>query len=571
MSKTRKIVGKFAPYSRLASRYLLFSLVIALLPLFILSLLYDNYVVELIEEVTDQKNTTQVVAYENTVRHFIKERAQELDDLKAQFDRPQFYQSDQTEDLIPELEAIVRVLLDNKSIYGVVFYNAENKIVRTFPSDLNFIKKPGRLPYVNSDQLKVLGPSTPENGLPSWFILKSQVNAGEEGIGLVLRFATLTGFMNDFSVPGIREAYLKTPDGKFYDAAGRAQDLPNRAKLRNVIEILPGWQVYLDHDTSVTIPQSKQVRYFLILTAIITALVILYLNYSVSNRINKQIGHLLRRVEKVAQGDINTPLKVSGNWEIHNLSLSIESMRNQLRKFIRSSLEMERRASLGQMAAGVAHEVRNPLATINTAVQALSKTETDQEKLELMGIMSDEISRTNTVIEDLLDYARPRDPQPELFEVQELIDHTKTLADVVAKKQHITILAEIKSDPSTPLTIYGDPVHMRQVLLNLVLNGLQAMEGMKGGHVLIRARLHKEGCELAIADEGEGIDPEKIARIVEPFFTTKAQGTGLGLSICSSLISRNHGTMTFESEPGKGTTVLLNLPRKAWQEENEKG
>ena len=571
MSKTKNIFGKFAPYSRLASRYLLFSLVLALLPLFVLSILYDNYVVELIEKITDQKNTTQVVAYENTVHHFVKERAQELDDLKAQFDRPQFYEQDQEESLIPELEALVRVLVDNKSIYGIVFFDRQENIVRSFPSDLSFVAETDKLPRVKSDQIDVIGPATPANGLPSWFILKSPLNDKKEGIGLVLRFATLASFMNDFSVPGIREPYLRAPDGMYYDSAGSVQSQPDTEDFRKIIEVLPGWELYLDHEKTSAFPQSKQVRYFLMLTAAFTALVILYLNYSVSNRINRQIGHLLRRVEKVAQGDINTPLKVSGNWEIHNLSLSIESMRHQLRKFIRSNLEMERRASLGQMAAGVAHEVRNPLATINTAVQALSKTETDREKLELMGIMSDEISRTNTVIEDLLDYARPRDPQPELFEVQELIDHTKTLADVMAKKQMAKILTRVESDGAEPLTIYGDPVHMRQVLLNLVLNALQAMENIENAAVVIHAQKGTEGSELIISDIGEGIAPDKLARIVEPFFTTKSQGTGLGLSICSSLISRNHGKMNFESEVGKGTTVRLILPNAPWQHNEDKG
>ncbi len=573
MRKMKSGLTWFAPYSRVASRYIIFSLTAALFPIVVLSALYDNYFVELINKVTDKKNTAQIVAYENTVRHFFKEREIELDDLKDQFDHPRFYQANGDFDLVPELEAILRVLSDTKYIYAILFYGDDGQVVHTFPSNSPLAPYDQNNQVTDYQNMEIIGPSHSEIGLPSWVVMKNSFDArqSKRGIGLVIRFSSLTRFMDDFILHGFRQAYLQVGDGRYFDTSGL--DLQGRPSglLEDVSEILPGWKMYLRDESAKVIPPSQQVRYMLLLTTLFTVCVILYVHYSIGYRLNEQVGRLVKRVERVAQGDINTPLKVAGNWEIHRLSVAIESMRNQLQKFIRSNLEMERQASLGQMAAGIAHEVRNPLTTLNTAVQALAKQEKESEKLELLEIMGDEISRTNTVIKGLLDYARPRDPEPCLIAVRALFEHTKVLADVVAKKYHSRIELFIEEDAENILTLFGDSIHLRQVVLNLVLNGLQAMEGKKKGLLEITARRQGDHCVIAIKDEGCGIPEHALARVLEPFFTTKPYGTGLGLAICASLVERNQGTMNIESDPGSGTTVTLRMPILRWTyQENEK-
>lgn len=573
MRKMKSGLTWFAPYSRVASRYIIFSLTAALLPIVVLSALYDNYFVELINKVSDKKNTAQIVAYENTVRHFFKEREIELDDLKDQFDHPRFYQAGGDFDLVPELEAILRVLSDTKYIYAILFYGDDGQVVHTFPSNSPLAPYDQNNQVTDYQNMEIIGPSHSEIGLPSWVVMKNSFDAqqSKRGIGLVIRFSSLTRFMDDFILHGFRQAYLQVGDGRYFDTSGL--DLQGRPSglLEDVSEILPGWKMYLRDESAKVIPPSQQVRYMLLLTTLFTVCVILYVHYSIGYRLNEQVGRLVKRVERVAQGDINTPLKVAGNWEIHRLSVAIESMRNQLQKFIRSNLEMERQASLGQMAAGIAHEVRNPLTTLNTAVQALAKQEKESEKLELLEIMGDEISRTNTVIKGLLDYARPRDPEPCLIAVRALFEHAKVLADVVAKKYHSRIELFIEEDAENILTLFGDSIHLRQVVLNLVLNGLQAMEGKKKGLLEITARRQGDHCVIAIKDEGCGIPEHALARVLEPFFTTKPYGTGLGLAICASLVERNQGTMTIESDPGSGTTVILHMPILRWTyQENEK-
>lgn len=563
----------FAPYRSVASRYIIFSLTAALLPIVVLSALYDNYFVGLINKVTDKQNSAQIVAYENTVRHFFKEREIELGDLKDQFDSPRFYDLNATFDLVPELEALLRVLSDTKYIYAILFYGDDGQVVHTFPSNSPLAPYGQDLSVTTHEGMEILGPSQSEIGLPSWIVMKDYFDKSESnrGIGLVIRFSSLTRFMDDFSLHGFRQAYLQVGDGRYFDASGLMQDHRPDGALENVSEILPGWNMFVRDESAKVTPPSEQVRYMLLLTTLFTVCVILFVHYSIGYRLNEQVRKLVKRVERVAQGDINTPLKVDGNWEIHQLSVAIESMRYQLQKFIRTNLEMERQASLGQMAAGIAHEVRNPLTTLNTAVQALAKQEKEPEKQELLEIMGDEISRTNTVIKGLLDYARPRDPEPSMIAVRALFEHTKVLADVVAKKYHSSIELFIEEDAENMLTLFGDAVHLKQVLLNLVLNGLQAMEGKNKGVLNITAKREGEHCVIDITDQGCGIPEHALARVLEPFFTTKSYGTGLGLSICASLVERNQGTMTFKSDANVGTTVSLRMPVLRWTyQENQK-
>jgi len=570
--KNMKQRGK-VPYYRLASRYLVFSLIVALLPIIALSALYNNYFSDLVSKISDHQNAVQVVAYENATNHFLIERELELGDLLDQFDHPKFFEEQTDQPFSLALETILRVLVDTPYTYGVVFFGEDGQVVRSFPSKIIFNPSIEGLSYSKVGDLDVFGPSKPSFDLPGWFILKRSSNEfknekskSKKGIGLVLRFATLTGFMHSLTVSGLRKPTLETPDKIFYDAVGLVQKNQNDQDLQLLSEVIPGWKLFLSKTAIRTASPITQVRYFLLLTALLTALVILYLHYDISYRLNYQIDRLVRRVERVARGDIDTPLKVSGRWEINRLSIAIESMRSQLKKFIRSNLEMERRASLGQMAAGVAHEVRNPLTIINTAVSALTKTEKNPERLELMGIMKDEIDRTNMVISDLLDYAKPREPEPISVKISDVFESIKILIAATAKQQNVDVISEIFKPENGDLFVWGDPVHLRQILMNLVLNGLQSMEQKEGGQLTLRAFCENEKCHILVEDQGCGISDEELSRMSEPFFTTKPSGVGLGLAICSSLISTNDGRLSFESKLGEGTVTSIILPIKPLQE-----
>lgn len=558
MPKSDKKMKILPSYNRLASRYLIFSLIAALSPIIVLSALYDNFFVNLENKISDHQNTAQVITYENATRNFLQERELELDDLVDQFDHHRFFQEGPPQPFGLELDSILRVLVDTPYTYGVAFFNKQGKIIRTFPSQMNLELELEGLHSSNVKKMDVIGPSVPAIDLPRWFVLKRTFSdTDQRGIGLILRFATMTTFMRPLVIPGIRKPTLQTPRGVYSDSVGLVLPKQDPGKLQLASEIIPGWKLFLSNDSVNVAPPISQIRFFLLFAAIISALVILYLHYDVSFRLNRQIDKLISRVERVAQGGIDTPLKITGSWEIKRLSGAIESMRNQLQSFIRSSLEMERRASLGQLAAGVAHEIRNPLATINTTIDALYRIENNPEKKELMEIISDEIERTNMVITDMLNFARPREPEPQELIIDEIFNSVRFLVEASAEKQGNIF----KISPcSKEITTWCDAIHLRQILMNLLLNGLQAMEGKPKGVLHLFAYQKNENCVITVTDQGCGIPPEKIKRITEPFFTTKASGTGLGLAICSGLITKNGGKLIINSTFKQGTEVTITIP-----------
>jgi len=218
----------------------------------------------------------------------------------------------------------------------------------------------------------------------------------------------------------------------------------------------------------------------------------------------------------------------------------------------------ERLASVGRLASGVAHEIRNPLGALKGFLQYF------QRKLSLQGqdktylaVMMKEVDRLNSVISSLLDFARPKEPTPELCDVGDLIRHVLTLTESDVQSKHIRISLNIAENlPHVSL----DRDQMIQVLLNMVLNAVQMMD--TEGQITIGAHIRPETgqLELTVLDTGKGIPTDDLPRIFDPFFTTKKQGTGLGLAIAHTIIENHHGEITVESEEGKGSTFRIRLP-----------
>jgi two-component system sensor histidine kinase HydH len=232
----------------------------------------------------------------------------------------------------------------------------------------------------------------------------------------------------------------------------------------------------------------------------------------------------------------------------------------------------ERLAALGRLAAGVAHEIRNPLGAIRGLVQYFQATwKEHSEQRVYLDVILREVDRLNRVVSDLVEFARPREPQREPHDLVEIVRHAVTLvqSDVRAKGIHIVHDLE---ERLPPLLVDRDLV--LQALLNILLNAVEAMES--GGELRIRLADSSGWVELAIHDTGRGIPPDHVERLFDPFFTTKPQGTGLGLAIAHSAIQVHEGEIIVTSTPGKGTTVTIRLPTPpsaapvSW-EENDAG
>ena len=230
----------------------------------------------------------------------------------------------------------------------------------------------------------------------------------------------------------------------------------------------------------------------------------------------------------------------------------------ELRRLEQQTRLQERLVTVGQLAAGIAHEIRNPLASISGSIELLKQApQASEDDRTLMTIVNREIARLNVLIGDLLDYANPRAPRMVDFDLGVLVEETLQ----VARGDQAFGDVEVTSDVAKPLPIFADPAKLRQVLWNLVRNAADAASA-GGKHVRVTATTGPDGATITVSDDGPGIPAAQLARIFDPFFTTKNKGTGLGLAMTHAVIAEHNGRIDVESELGKGTKMVVTVPRE---------
>ena len=219
----------------------------------------------------------------------------------------------------------------------------------------------------------------------------------------------------------------------------------------------------------------------------------------------------------------------------------------------------EKLAAIGGLAAGVAHEIRNPLSSIKgIAAYFKNKFDEDSSDKEMAGVMIQEVDRLNRVISELLEFARPPEIKLKKTDVNSLIEHSVRLIEKEASSKDIAIKLDLSQQP-LPAEIDSD--RFSQCLLNLYLNSLQAME--KGGQLSIKDSLTDDShIIIEIKDTGSGIKAENLNKIFDPYYTTKTKGTGLGLAIVHKIIEAHNGNIKVRSAPGQGTTFIIGIPAK---------
>jgi two-component system NtrC family sensor kinase len=282
----------------------------------------------------------------------------------------------------------------------------------------------------------------------------------------------------------------------------------------------------------------------------------------ISRLITQPIAELVEANRRLAQGDMAVRVQPYGNGELAMLGRSFNSMVETLQETQQELLHKEKLASMGQLAAGVAHEINNPLGTILLYSDVLYKEtpEGDPRRDDLQMIIH-ETNRCKVIVRDLLNFAREHEVMAQTTDLNHLLKTLVAEQSMQPKFENVEVVLDL--DAALP-TIQADPLQIQQVFINLMNNAAEAMEAKGGGTLTITTRQapYDQGVEVAVTDTGTGISQENMDKLFTPFFTTKpvGKGTGLGLAIVYGIVKMHLGQIQAQSELGKGTTFTVTLP-----------
>ncbi|MGD2215846.1 MAG: ATP-binding protein [Gemmatimonadales bacterium] len=294
------------------------------------------------------------------------------------------------------------------------------------------------------------------------------------------------------------------------------------------------------------------------------ALLLVAIVWTVARSIVAPLRRLVVAAERIRGGDLDVAVGIERDDELGDLGRTFNQMSSELQSSalkIQELHEKEMRraaqlASVGELASGIAHEIKNPLVGVASGVDLLAKRiGADPRSAALLDQIHAQIRRIESAIHDLLSYARPKEPRLAWTDPKQLVEKLIALVRPQADAARVRI-AE-RHAGALP-TIRVDPELLTQALVNLALNAIQAM--VPGGVLHVSVELIDGKVGFSISDTGEGMPLDELQRIYRPFYTTKHQGTGLGLAITRSIVERHGGYLTAESKPGEGSTFTLVIP-----------
>lgn len=279
-----------------------------------------------------------------------------------------------------------------------------------------------------------------------------------------------------------------------------------------------------------------------------------------TSRLTRSLERLARAADAVSRGDLGRQVDVPGEDEVGRVAAAFNAMTESLRRTLSELARRESLVAVGEFAASLAHEVRNPLTSIRINLQRVEEKLATQSPLRPpLDRALREIARLERTVTGALRVARSGKVTPQSVDLRDSIERAIHAAEPAF------IQAGAKLEPLShdvgELSLSGDPAALEQVFLNLLLNAAQALE--PGGRVEIVATRRSDHIEVAVSDNGIGIAPGSADRVFEPFFSTKAEGTGLGLAIARQIVVAHGGHMTAEQNHGGGTTMRVRLPLRS--------
>jgi signal transduction histidine kinase len=318
---------------------------------------------------------------------------------------------------------------------------------------------------------------------------------------------------------------------------------------------------------------------FSVITALVPNLILVAL---IIRTISRPVRRLTEAAVRVTGGAYGAQVSLQSNDEMGLLAASFNEMSRKmaadierLRELNEQLIRTEKLAAAGTLAAGVAHEVNNPLASISSLIQILRTREgvDAEETREMLRLISTQIARITQVLRDMMDFARVRPPARSFVEINRLVEAAIRLASFDKGFQRLRLTTITDTAPVPP--VFADADQLQQVFLNLLLNARDAMPD--GGEINVRVSYDQLAGEIIVevTDTGTGIAPEHRAHVFDPFFTTKptGTGTGLGLAVCYGIITAHGGRITIGPNNGRGTRVRVTLPAEAQDQQaalNEK-
>ena len=291
--------------------------------------------------------------------------------------------------------------------------------------------------------------------------------------------------------------------------------------------------------------------------AFLSLLAMTVIGYYIARSITSPVEALVRVTARVSQGDLGEKVLLDSRDEIGALAASFNHMIAALKNSEERLVKSEKLATAGQMAAGFAHEIRNPLTSIKMLGQVLHRRmQKDPENQAMLASMVLEINRLDRIIQEMIDRTRPGELKRQWGEINRQVEEVVSVAKEGIVAENILIRQNLSDNlPS----VYMDCEKIQQVLWNLILNAKEAMHG--GGHLDLSTGPADEGfIEISVEDTGQGISSDNMELLFQPFFTTKPEGMGLGLTMSRKIVEQHGGKLTLENRPGGGTKARVVLP-----------
>jgi signal transduction histidine kinase len=394
-----------------------------------------------------------------------------------------------------------------------------------------------------------------------------------DGSGQVIAHSDETRVMTkaDLSGRGIVHDALKSTDGvgaREYDDASKQVWVGSwaRPKLGQLI-------VVAEAPREDAFKATTELTRRALLWGSLMILVAVALSGFFARRVSRPLRDLESTIQRVARGELGAEVDVQTADEIGSLAQSFNQMSRELARRsqeldIKNAqlVQSEKMSAIGELSAGLAHEVKNPMVGIVGFAQLGQESTSLDEAREYFQLIDNDAQRANGILQNLLEFARPPDVETETLDFNQVVEAAVKLT--AHQLQLNGVKVQTTYAPEVP-KVRGNGNQLRQVLLNLMMNASQAMEGQDIKRLYVETKGGDAGAQVSVRDVGPGIAPETQARLFEPFFTTKprGKGTGLGLSVSRSIIEAHRGEIRVESEIGKGATFFIRLPAASAMEE----